>query len=73
MRKPKGTTKIGYVNPHKQVVIRNTGKPGSDHNQKIYLLACSRCGHLYGANGSDIFERKCPKPDCGRGKPGLAY
>ncbi|HEY2392991.1 MAG TPA: hypothetical protein VGK22_17570 [Candidatus Angelobacter sp.] len=65
------TTKTGYVNRNGQVVIRNTGLPGTDHGQKIYQLACSICGHVYGANGTDIFERKCP--DCQGGKPGLEY
>ncbi len=42
MRIPKGTTKVGFVNdPHGQVVIRNTGEPGTDHRQTIYQL-----GHL---------------------------
>ena len=69
MRHPKGTTKVGYVNPNGQVVIRNTDKPGTDRGQKIYQLGCSLCGHIYGANGADIWDRKCPK--CGRGKPGF--
>lgn len=55
----KEITKPGYVNRNGQVVIRNTGLPGTDHVQTIYQLACSHCGHNYGANGSDIFERKC--------------
>ena len=46
MTEPKGTTKVGYVNTNGQVVIRNTGKPGVDHNQKVYQLGCSRCGHV---------------------------
>jgi len=64
-----GTTRSGYVNRHEQVVVRNTGQNGTDHFQFVYQLACSRCGHTYGANGSDIFERKCP--NCQGGKPGL--
>jgi hypothetical protein len=64
------TTRPGYVNqPHSQVVIRNTGLPGNDKNQYVYQLGCSHCGHVYGANGSDIHERKCPM--CQGGKPGL--
>jgi hypothetical protein len=63
------TTEPGYVNPNGQVTVRNTGKPGTDHLQYIYQLACSRCGHVYGANGSDIHERKCPS--CQSGAPGL--
>jgi PHP family Zn ribbon phosphoesterase len=64
------TTTPGYVNhPHGQVVIRNTGLPGNDHGQYVYQLGCSHCGHVYGANGSDIFERRCP--ECQGGRPGL--
>jgi hypothetical protein len=71
MSESQETTKIGYVNRNGQVVIRNTGKPGTDHNQKIYQLGCSECGNVYGSNGSDIFERKCPAHD--DGEPGLAF
>lgn len=39
--------------------------------QKVYLLACKRCGFLYGANGSDIHDRKCPQ--CQGGKAGERY
>ena len=53
----KGTTEIGYVNPNGQVTIRDTGLPGTDKYQRVYQLACSKCGHNYGANGSDIHER----------------
>ena len=70
MAESKGTTNVGYVNTNGQVVIRNTGKPGTDHNQKVYQLGCSQCGHVYGSNGSDIFDRKCPQHD--GGKPGLS-
>lgn len=66
----KGTTSPGYLNKNGQVTVRDTGIPGTDHLQRVYQLACSRCGHVYGANGSDIHERKCPK--CQSGKLGLA-
>jgi rRNA maturation endonuclease Nob1 len=65
------TTTPGYVNPNSQMVVRGTGLPGTDHLQRIYVLHCNRCGHEYGANGSDIHERKCPR--CGGGRPGLPY
>jgi hypothetical protein len=75
MTEPKGTTDVGYINKNGQVVIRNTGLPGTDHNQKVYQLGCSHCGHVYGANGTDIFERKCPEKSCdvGGGADGLPY
>jgi len=65
------TTQTGYVNRNGQVTIRNTNQPGSDYLQYTYQLACSLCGHNYGSNGSDIFERKCPQ--CQGGKPGLRF
>ena len=71
MRKSKGTTDIGYVNKNRQKVLRRTGEPGTDHNQITYVLQCGDCGHEYGANGSDIWQRRCPCHDIG--KPGLRY
>jgi hypothetical protein len=65
------TTQTGYVNRNGQVTIRNTELPGNDHLQYTHQLACSHCGHNYGSNGSDIFERKCPKAQCHGGKAGL--
>ena len=61
----------GYQNRNGQVVVRRTDLPGNDHNQQIYVLRCSDCLHQYGANGSDIWQRKCPK--CGGGWPGLNF
>ena len=61
------TTAVGFRNQNGQVVVRNTGKPGTDHLQYIYQLACSK--YNYGANGSDIHERKCPT--CQGGSPGF--
>ena len=66
----KGTTSPGYRNPNKQVVVRPTGMAGTDFNNEIYELECETCGTHYGANGSDIHSRKCPK--CGGGRPGLS-
>ena len=66
-----GTTRLGYVNRNGQTNIRATDLPGNDHLQRIYVLSCGRCGHEYGANGSDIFQRK--RPHCQGGAPGLRY
>jgi len=65
------TTKVGYVNRNGQMVVHPTRLPGTDHLQRVYVLCCGKCRHLYGANGSDIFQRKCPQ--CGGGRPGLPY
>src|SRR5438552_9245417 len=65
-----GTTTIpGYINRNRQITIRNTGLPGTDHLQYVYQVACTNCGHTYGANGSDLYDRKCPL--CRAGVPGL--
>jgi len=65
------STRPGYVNPRGQVVIRNTGRAGTDHGQTVYQMACSVCGHVYGANGSDVHNRRCPLHD--HGAAGLNY
>lgn len=65
------TTDIGYENLNEQSVVRRTDLPGSLSGQKVYVLNCSRCGVHYGANGSDIYLRRCP--DCMGGPPGLAF
>lgn len=71
-KKPAGySTRPGYVNARGQVVIRNTGLQGTDHGQAVYQMGCSVCGHVYGSNGCDIHERRCPLHD--RGAPGLKY
>jgi hypothetical protein len=69
----RGTTVPGYENRNGQIVVRDTGLSGNDHGQHTYVLRCSRpkCGQEYGANGTDIWQRKCPY--CQRGRPGLDY
>jgi hypothetical protein len=61
----------GFVNHHGQEVVRRTDRPGTDHVQYVYELRCQRCGHRYGANGSDTHLRKCPS--CLGGRPGLRF
>jgi hypothetical protein len=66
-----GTTQVGYVNRTGQEVIRLTGKVGNNHRQYVYVLRCRGCGHKYGANGKDIFVRRCPAHD--GGAPGIEF
>ena len=63
----KGTTSVGYVNKNNQKNNGKTDLQGNDHGQAIYAMACLHCGQRYGANGSDIWQRKCPK--CQKGQP----
>jgi hypothetical protein len=65
------TTQIGYINKKNQKNIGHRHQPGTDHGQYSYKLQCLFCDHEYGANGTDIFQRKCPK--CQGGKPGIPY
>lgn len=60
---------IGDENPNGQLFSRETGQPGTDHNQYIWELLCKHCGNKYGANGSDFHHRKCPS--CQGGAPGI--
>jgi hypothetical protein len=60
------TTEPGFINSNGQITIRDTGLAGTDNKQHVYQLGCSKCGHVYGANGSDIHDRKCPKCQNGR-------
>jgi hypothetical protein len=71
MRRDKGTTTPGFTNRNGQVVVRRTRWPGNDFNQRVYVLSCTPCGNAYGANGSDIHLRRCPR--CQGGAPGLAF
>ena len=66
----KGTTKAGYINENGQKNLGRIEPPrvGTDHDQYIHVINCTRCGVIYGSNGSDIFQRKCPK--CQRGAKG---
>jgi hypothetical protein len=65
------TTTVGYENRNGQVVRFPTGLEGTDHAQRVYVLKCGRCGNEYGANGSDIWQRRCPQRQ--RGRPGIPY
>ena len=70
-RNSAATTEPGYTNRNGQTVIHRTGIPGTDHNQRVYVLECGKCLHRYGANGSDIWQRRCP--NCDDGRPGLCF
>jgi hypothetical protein len=72
----KGTTIVGFTNRNQQVNLGLDNPNGNDHGQSVYVLRCDRvlpegnkCGQIYGANGSDIHQRLCPK--CQGGKAGL--
>jgi rubredoxin len=51
------SVEIGYFNPNGQ--------------QCCYKTECTICGYVYGTNGSDMHERRCP--ECQNGAPGIKY
>ena len=55
------SVQIGNINPNWQICLGTRGKPGTDKNNKSYAMFCLECGHIYGANGSDVHERLCKK------------
>lgn len=61
------TTEKGFVNKNNQRNNGKTEKPGTDFGQWFYDMECLDCGHKYYANGSDIWQRKCPC--CQGGRP----
>ena len=65
------TVKIGYLNRNNQKCQGHRGQAGTDHNQLAYRMECRHCGHIYGANGSDVHQRKCP--ECQHGAAGIAF
>ena len=65
------TTQIGCVNRNRQQVMGTRGVAGTDHCQYAYKTLCQDCGFEYGANGSDLFLRKCPR--CQGGASGIDY
>ena len=65
------TTKIGYENSKGQVCKGTLGVSGTDYNQFAYKVVCNKCGIVYGANGTDIYERNCP--NCQGGAAGIRY
>ena len=55
------TTEPGFTNPNRQTVERATGgRSLTRDGQFVYALRCRDCNHLYGCNGLDIKERRCP-------------
>jgi rubredoxin len=63
------TVEIGYLNLNDQQCCGHCGVRGTDHEQYAYKVECAICGYVYGANGADMHERRCPA----RGAPGIRY
>ena len=55
------TVMIGNVNRNDQEARGHRGKAGTDQNQLAHQMKGRCCGLVYGTNGSDVFQRKCPE------------
>ena len=65
------SVKIGKINRMGQLCCGTREIEGNDYNQYAYKVCCTHCEHVYGANGSDMHERKCPR--CQGGEPGIDF
>lgn len=61
------TTRLGYINKNNQKNLKKINEHGMDYMQWLYLMECQNCNYKYKANGSDIWQRKCPR--CQGGRP----
>ena len=71
--KPKGYSTVrGFTNCNGQINMGrgNPVRRGSNCSQYVYVMHCPDCDRNYGANGGDVWERKCPNPQCQDGEPG---
>jgi hypothetical protein len=62
-------TTIGFRNRDGQELLRKKDREGRTPEQRVFILRCTVCGHEYGAEGCDIYDRLCPR--CQDGPPGL--
>ena len=56
------TIEVGYINKNNQRNNGRTDKSGIDYGHWFYEMECLECGHKYYANGTNLYEKKCP--DC---------
>ena len=57
-------TDVGYKNKNGQINMGRNGKPGNDNFQYYYNMKCEYCGEIHESNGTNIYEKKCPNPEC---------
>jgi len=62
---------IGYFNPNGQQCCGHCGVQGTGHGQYAFKTECAICGYVYGTNGTDMYERRCP--ECQEGAAGIQY
>jgi hypothetical protein len=58
---------VGDKNRNGLLLLAKTASPGNDHNQYLWVVRCQR-EHVFGVNGSDFHQRKCPECHLGYAK-----
>jgi len=64
------SSRSGTVNKHGQMLMGAPAAAGNDPSPRAVKMFCTHCYLSYGANGSDVWLRKCPR--CQGGVPGIA-
>jgi hypothetical protein len=54
------TTKIGFRNAQRQLVVRKTDDLGSGPFERLYELECEDCHCRYRRTGSEVHATRCP-------------
>lgn len=54
------STDAGYINKNNQRNLGCCGLSETHYNQRFFRMECLDCGHIYEANGCDVWLRKCP-------------
>ncbi len=68
---------IGAWNRNRQFLMAKTNLLGTDNRQYVWIVECHAiqdeevCGKRYGVNGTDFFQRLCPR--CQGGREGLKF
>ena len=61
--------KVGKINDNYQICLGTRNEKSTNKTeQDVFAMFCLCCGHLYGANGCDVWERKCPECQEGEGE-----
>jgi NAD-dependent SIR2 family protein deacetylase len=59
---------VGEMNRNGQILLEKTNVRSTTHSYaKIWVMRCTQCENVYGSNGCDAHERKCPK--CNKNVP----
>ena len=66
-------SRIGAINPKRQICLGHRGKEGNPKGQAqlAYMVVCLDCGYQYGCSGQQLYKRNCPK--CQDGEPGIPF